>query len=202
MGSRGYTHSLDIDLPSGAETEFPKMSVGPSINDWTRVQMVTPIPESGTIDITHDARMSAPASPSAPLDFYLTQPVLSMASQPMTQRVEPALDGADQLTVALPALQGSWSVAVNGAEARTWAMSLVTGDGDAAIVRPTIFQSPVTDPDLTVRDGKDIALELATDIGGVETVHDRSAPGDVYFELQNVVVLTMSQPGDVLTMWV
>lgn len=81
-------------------------------------------------------------------------------------------------------------------------MSLVTDEGDAAIVRPAIYQFPVLDPDLTVRDGKDIALELATLIEGDETVHDRSTPHDVYFSLQDLVVLTMSQPGDTLTMWV
>lgn len=202
MGVQYYDHTMTLSLPGGGTQESHPMQVEPSINDWQRVMLVEQAPESGEIGVTVSALMEDDASVLLPLDYYVTDPQVYVTAQPTSQRFEAGKEGGDRLTVDLPAMGSSWSVMVNGTEARMWVMSLVASNGDAAIVEPRVFQFPVTDPDLKLHEGVNVALELSTVTSSVAQFGGRSHETDNCFPAQNVVALTLDGELHRLTMWV
>lgn len=185
---------LDVRYESGGQTfNGLRLSVDHRTNMWTRVCVVERAPGAGIDSITVDAVALDAASVALPLDFFFTEPRVFVSSQPVSQAVRVGGEQGDRLSVSLPALGPEWTIGVWGTEAMTLAMSLVEGGGGSVEALSTAVGS------FALSRGIDVGLELSSSAGGV---HGATSAQDVFVPTQSMVVFRMSQPGDVLEMWV
>lgn len=191
LGVAAFETSLAVHRADGTSIDSGPRRVELGLDDWARVVVGEQVPTGGAPAVSALPRfvLAEAASGDLPLDYYVTEPQIVVSAQPTVQAVRSqTTTAADRLTLALPPLGSTWTIAIWGTEALSFVASLVGSDEGAWVgVEPAQIASPLS---LT---GERSSLALVTQDGVAgATVEQR-----IFFPTQDLVVFRMGSDGRV-----
>lgn len=191
-----YRVVLRFSLLQGGFVEAPYEDVRLDCNDWTRVNHVARVPE-GAFAVVPRFTARQGATIEKPLNHEFTQPQVYVSDQMHVQTVmRLEATEADELSIPLVDFADEWTVSIDCTEAATFAVSLIDDDGDwvQAVSEPQ--------PGFEAWRGARNRILVMTNKNGPLRAIAKSRTSDLFFPTQSRIALSMSQPGDRLTLYV
>ena len=192
----GFEFFQEHKLPDDTTVNRARNNVTLHSNDWTRIISTEQVPQSGIQNVRFRFYTTENASPSMPLNYYFTQPQVIVSNQPPVHAIpsQSTID-EDRLTLALPQLGAEWSIEINLTEELAVALSLNDDSNQNLTVEN---QSNASTP----WQGLGSFLRLYPNFSATAQFPMDSKSSDVFMPTQTRITIVMSQPNNVLKMYV